>query len=349
MRWTRARPGDLSPVSTPPAPRRSAPGRHGDAAEAWNAPWPSPPTPAAAPSRTPTLPPRLRGVPATSRVHEAHRSGAGPVHRRGGACGLSVHRFRRGRPMWLVVELGSSERRLGPRSWSALAVVIAACTPQPPSGRNAGDLLVLRQFTSGTAPLTTAFTWSIGDADDADAHLRLDLDDDGTYEVTIASCTSTSVRSATFSNPGIASGPTPGLRRHDDGDQRPGVAQRRGRIRGHVRHHGSVQRNPHRPHSRRRSTAQQLVGRRLSAPVSPDLPDQRPRQLLRHRRPGVLGNRRRPPDRRQHRAHRRSGRHPGQRRTVPDSPRPAASRSTGPCGSILPTSPTSRWTASSRR
>ncbi len=82
------------------------------------------------------------------------------------------------------------------------AVVVAACTPPPP----ADGTPVIYSFTasksSGSSPLTTALTWHIADADDPVLTCRLDLDGDGTYDVTDSACTSDSVRSATFDTPG---------------------------------------------------------------------------------------------------------------------------------------------------
>lgn len=55
---------------------------------------------------------------------------------------------------------------------------------------------------SGPAPVTTAFQWSVSDVDGQTLMCQLDLDDDGVFERTIFDCTSSSLRSATFSTPG---------------------------------------------------------------------------------------------------------------------------------------------------
>jgi hypothetical protein len=51
---------------------------------------------------------------------------------------------------------------------------------------------------SGPSPLTTALRWTIGDPDGDQLTCGLDLDGNGTYEVTVPSCTTSSIRSATF-------------------------------------------------------------------------------------------------------------------------------------------------------
>ncbi len=84
----------------------------------------------------------------------------------------------------------------------ALALVIAACTPPPPSDGTPVINAFSANLTSGPAPLTTAFTWNIADSDSPTLTCGLDLDDDGVYEITITACTSSSVRSATFDTPG---------------------------------------------------------------------------------------------------------------------------------------------------
>lgn len=56
--------------------------------------------------------------------------------------------------------------------------------------------------TSGPAPLTTAFTWTVEDPDPQQLYCTLDFDGDGFFEVSVPSCTSGSVRSATFATPG---------------------------------------------------------------------------------------------------------------------------------------------------
>ena len=56
--------------------------------------------------------------------------------------------------------------------------------------------------TTGPSPLTAAFTWSISDPDPGPLSCGLDLDDNGTFETNIFNCTSSSLRSATFTTPG---------------------------------------------------------------------------------------------------------------------------------------------------
>jgi len=54
----------------------------------------------------------------------------------------------------------------------------------------------------GPSPLTSAFVWNVSDLDGLAMLCELDFDGDGTFEVTIANCTSASVRSATFTATG---------------------------------------------------------------------------------------------------------------------------------------------------
>ncbi len=55
---------------------------------------------------------------------------------------------------------------------------------------------------SGPSPVTTALTWSIADPGSNPLTCSLDLDDDGTYDMTVSSCTSASLRTATFTQVG---------------------------------------------------------------------------------------------------------------------------------------------------
>ena len=84
----------------------------------------------------------------------------------------------------------------------AIALIVAACSPPPPPDGTPVINSFSATSTSGSTPLTVAFTWSIADPDTPTLTCGLDLDDDGTFEVTITACTSTSIRSATFDAPG---------------------------------------------------------------------------------------------------------------------------------------------------
>lgn len=55
---------------------------------------------------------------------------------------------------------------------------------------------------NGASPLSTAFQWFISDPDPGSLTCSLDLNDDGRYETTIASCTNASMRAATFDREG---------------------------------------------------------------------------------------------------------------------------------------------------
>ncbi len=85
---------------------------------------------------------------------------------------------------------------------TAIAMIAAACSPPPPPDGTPVINSFSATSTSGPAPLTVAFTWSVADADSPTLTCGLDLDDDGIYEVTITACTSSSVRSATFDTAG---------------------------------------------------------------------------------------------------------------------------------------------------
>ncbi len=84
----------------------------------------------------------------------------------------------------------------------AVALAAIACTPLPPTTPGGNGPPVISQFAptwdSGSAPLTTAFSWVISDPDQDPLTCEFDFDDDGYYEVTEHSCTSASKRSATF-------------------------------------------------------------------------------------------------------------------------------------------------------
>ncbi|MGI9579112.1 MAG: leishmanolysin-related zinc metalloendopeptidase, partial [Microthrixaceae bacterium] len=95
------------------------------------------------------------------------------------------------------------------RRWSGTAILsvvlfASACvssagtpaTPGPPAIYSFSA-----SHTAGPSPLTTAFSWNIA-VPETSFTCSLDLDDDGVFEVVVDECTSTSIRSATFSSPG---------------------------------------------------------------------------------------------------------------------------------------------------
>lgn len=110
---------------------------------------------------------------------------------------------------------GKWTRALCAGSLVCVALVAAACTPSPPVGPSPttstpGDAPpVISSFasskTTGSAPLTTAFTWSVSDPDSAHLTCALDSDGDDVYETLVPSCSSSSVRSVTYSTPGTRS------------------------------------------------------------------------------------------------------------------------------------------------
>jgi hypothetical protein len=79
-------------------------------------------------------------------------------------------------------------------------------SPPPLGTGGAGSPPVIGAFTAsrtaGPAPLTTAFSWTVSDPDGSALTCRLDFDVDGTWDVTVPSCTSQSMRSATFGSAG---------------------------------------------------------------------------------------------------------------------------------------------------
>jgi len=112
--------------------------------------------------------------------------------------------------------------------WAAgllvVAALAAACTaPAGPGGVTTTTSLpgdpsspVITSFTAagsgGPAPLTVALSWTISDPSGLDMVCELDTDGDGTYDQTIVSCTSETVRTAEFRTPGTT---TVGLRVSD--------------------------------------------------------------------------------------------------------------------------------------
>ena len=93
---------------------------------------------------------------------------------------------------------------------STVVLLGAACGPQPGTpttvpGPDTGPPTISNfaaARTSGPAPLTTAFTWTVTDPDAQQLICTLDFDGDDFFEVTVPTCTSASVRSATFATPG---------------------------------------------------------------------------------------------------------------------------------------------------
>ncbi|MFN8053523.1 MAG: leishmanolysin-related zinc metalloendopeptidase [Acidimicrobiales bacterium] len=59
-------------------------------------------------------------------------------------------------------------------------------------------------YPSGPTPHTTPFQWSISDPDGDPMTCQLDVDGDGTYDQTVAACTSDSLRAATLHTVGTA-------------------------------------------------------------------------------------------------------------------------------------------------
>jgi hypothetical protein len=101
--------------------------------------------------------------------------------------------------------MGQRTLRLGLFPVMARLLVGSACTGAPGGGPTTGPPAVLgfsATAPSGPAPLTTAFTWSIP-TPETSFTCSLDLDDDDVFEVVIGDCTSASVRSATFDEPGL--------------------------------------------------------------------------------------------------------------------------------------------------
>lgn len=88
---------------------------------------------------------------------------------------------------------------------SLVAALAAACTPQPPASEPTQP--VISSFyaspASGTAPLTTALRWSVSDANHDQLSCSLDADGDGTFEIAIPACDSTTIRTANFLSAGV--------------------------------------------------------------------------------------------------------------------------------------------------
>jgi len=98
-------------------------------------------------------------------------------------------------------------RVAGAATVAVLGLLSAACGTPPPSepvpdtGPPTIDAFAAAR-PSGSAPHTTAFTWTVNDPDPQQLFCTLDLDGDGFFETSVPTCTSGSVRSATFATPG---------------------------------------------------------------------------------------------------------------------------------------------------
>lgn len=81
--------------------------------------------------------------------------------------------------------------------------LLTVCSPPPPTNTSP----VISAFSvvtpSGSTPITTALTWTISDTDNDSLTCRIDLENDGTYDKTVAACTSASLRTATFTSVGV--------------------------------------------------------------------------------------------------------------------------------------------------
>ena len=84
-------------------------------------------------------------------------------------------------------------------------LVAAGCTPTPTVPPGPAQPFI-GSFTAasptGPAPHTTALRWAVSDANGDTLTCALDLDGNGSDDVVVTACTSSSVRSATFATPG---------------------------------------------------------------------------------------------------------------------------------------------------
>ena len=88
-------------------------------------------------------------------------------------------------------------------AFAAVGLVAAACGPPPVTvPATLGIASFTANHTSGPAPLTTTFTWTIGGPDLSSLTCSLDVDGDGTYEVSIPHCTNSTARSFSLTTPG---------------------------------------------------------------------------------------------------------------------------------------------------
>lgn len=96
---------------------------------------------------------------------------------------------------------------------AAIVLVAVACVPDPGTGPTTttttivGSAPTISAFSaatpSGPSPLTTAFQWTIADADGDPLTCSLDTDGDLIDDETIATCTSDSLRAATLDAVGV--------------------------------------------------------------------------------------------------------------------------------------------------
>lgn len=108
---------------------------------------------------------------------------------------------------------GTYGRAIGPVGPSSIAFSATAPTSTPPvlvptSLPNEGPPVITTfeaSRTSGTAPMTTAFSWSISDPDGTPLRCELDVAGDNAPEITVEPCTSSSMRSATLTAVGSRS------------------------------------------------------------------------------------------------------------------------------------------------
>ncbi|WP_018467545.1 PKD domain-containing protein [Calidithermus timidus] len=81
---------------------------------------------------------------------------------------------------------------------TGLAVLLTACPMNKPPTITAFQGVP----SSGAAPLTVTFSWTISDPDGDALTCKLDVNNDGTFEYTINNCTSTSTQQHTYSTAG---------------------------------------------------------------------------------------------------------------------------------------------------
>jgi hypothetical protein len=113
----------------------------------------------------------------------------------------------------------SIRRAVGAAGLGATALLLTACPPTTGGGGTStttssidpaqNHAPVIASFapvtSSAPAPLTTAFKWAISDVDGQTLTCGLDLDENGTFEVTVNNCNSSSIRSASFNVTGVHS------------------------------------------------------------------------------------------------------------------------------------------------
>ena len=101
---------------------------------------------------------------------------------------------------------GRTLTEAGPRSLVFSATGPTSAPPRLSSTPGNASPPTISSFTStrtnGPNPLSTVYRWSIADADQNALTCRLDADANGSFEVTIAPCTSSSLRSASFNRDG---------------------------------------------------------------------------------------------------------------------------------------------------